>query len=82
MFKGGLKISGRVTFFPHFELYEAFSIVYPHFWFFEGCDESFNTHLNVLKAFFYTQKKKRLLNMWFLRFCVHLPYMCKYSCLR
>jgi len=57
MFKGGFKISGWVTFFPQFELYEAFSIVYSHFWLFERCDESFNTHLNVLKAFFCTQKK-------------------------
>jgi hypothetical protein len=35
------------TCFPHCDLYEASGIMYPHYWLFEGCDESFNTHLNV-----------------------------------
>jgi hypothetical protein len=38
------------------ELHEALYIIYPHYWLLKKCDESFNTHLNVLNAFFCTPK--------------------------
>jgi hypothetical protein len=43
--------------FPLHELHEALGIVYLHYWVLEDIDESFNTHLNVLKTFFCTPKK-------------------------
>jgi hypothetical protein len=46
------------TCFSQHELHEALIIVCPHYRFFERCDESFNTHLNVLKAFFCTLRKE------------------------
>jgi len=45
------------TNFPLHELHEALNIVYLHYWLLKDCDESFNTHLNVFKAFFCTPKK-------------------------
>jgi hypothetical protein len=45
------------TRFPLHELHEALGIVYLRYWLFDNYDESFNTHLNVLKAFFCTPKK-------------------------
>jgi len=45
------------TCFPIHELHEALGIVYIHYWLLDDYDESFNTHLNVLKAFFCTPKK-------------------------
>jgi len=45
------------THFPHHGVNEALSIVYPHYWLLEGCDESFHTHLKVVKALFCTLKK-------------------------
>jgi hypothetical protein len=45
------------TCFPLPELHEALGIVYIHYWLFDDYDESFNTNLNVLKAFFCTPKK-------------------------
>jgi hypothetical protein len=44
--------------FPQHELHETLGVVYFHYWLFEGCDESFNTHLNVLKDFFCRPKNK------------------------
>jgi hypothetical protein len=45
------------THFPSHELHEALGIVHPHYWLFKKFDESFNTRLNVLNAFFCTPKK-------------------------
>ncbi len=56
--KGASKIVAELhTHFPLHELHEALSIVYPHYWLLKNCDESFNNHLNVFKAFFCTPKK-------------------------
>jgi hypothetical protein len=38
-------------------LHEALGIVYFHDWLPKECDESFDTHLNIMKVFFYTPKK-------------------------
>jgi hypothetical protein len=51
------------TRFPQHELHEALGIVYLHDWLLEECDESFDIHLNIMKAFFCTLKKIGLLNM-------------------
>ncbi len=38
------------THFPQHGVHEALNILYPHYCSFEECDESFNTHLNVIKT--------------------------------
>jgi len=38
-------------------LHEALGIVYLHDWLLKECDESFDTHLNIMNAFFFTPKK-------------------------
>ncbi len=45
------------TCFPQHELHETLGIVYFHDWLLEECDESFDTHLNIMKVFFCTPKK-------------------------
>jgi hypothetical protein len=58
MFKTTSKLVVELhTCFPLHELHEALGIVYLHYWLLEDYDESFNTHLNVLKTFFCTPKK-------------------------
>jgi hypothetical protein len=36
--------------FPQHGLRKALNILYLHYWLFEECDESFNTHLNLIKT--------------------------------
>jgi hypothetical protein len=43
--------------FPQHELHETLGVVCPHYWLFEGRDESFTTHLNVFKDFFIDQRR-------------------------
>jgi len=45
------------TRFSLHELHEALGIVYLHYWLLKKCNESFNTHMNVLNDFFCTPKK-------------------------
>ncbi len=57
-----LKVASKLvvelhTCFPQHELHETLGIVYLHDWLLEECDESFDTHLNIMKAFFCTPKK-------------------------
>jgi hypothetical protein len=63
------------TCFPIHELHEALDIVYLHYWLLDDYDESFNTHLNVLKVFFCTPPKKRVAEH------VVLEVLCAYSTL-
>jgi hypothetical protein len=56
----------------HHGVNEALGIVCFHYWLLEECDESFNTHLEVLKALFCTLKKMGVIERWLMRCCVHL----------
>jgi hypothetical protein len=58
MFRGNLKIVVELhTRFSQKRMNKVLNFVYPHYWLLEKCDESFNTHINVVLALFYTLKK-------------------------
>ncbi len=44
------------THFSQKGMNKVLNFVYPHYWLLEKCDESFNTHINVVPTLFYTVK--------------------------
>ncbi len=45
------------THFSQEKMNKVLSFVYPCYWLLEECDESFNTHINVVPILFCTLKK-------------------------